>query len=81
MRKPSAAFFERLVVEAAFPAGEVAYVGDRIDNDVTPATACGLVSVWLRRGPWGLLQGGGGKATLEIGSLTELPAALARLGA
>ena len=79
VRKPSEAFFERLVAEAGFPAAEVAYVGDRIDNDVAPAAAYGLVPVWLRRGPWGLLQRGGVGAMLEIGSLTELPAALAVL--
>ena len=35
------AFFERLVAEAGFAAGEVAYVGDRVDNDVVPAAAPG----------------------------------------
>ena len=79
VRKPSTAFFERLVAEAGFPAGEVAYVGDRLDNDIEPAQACGLVAVWLHRGPWGLLQRGGGGVALEIESLAELPAALTRL--
>ena len=35
---------------------EVAYVGDRADNDVLPALAAGLVAFHLRRGPWGRLQ-------------------------
>jgi len=81
VRKPSAAFFERMVAEAGFPAGEVAYVGDRVDNDIVPAAACGLVPVWIRRGPWGWLQEGGGHAALEIESLAELPEALSRLPA
>lgn len=79
VRKPSAAFFERVVAEAGCPASDVAYVGDRVDNDVEPAAACGLVSVWIRRGPWGWLQRGGDRAALRIESLAELPEALSRL--
>ena len=67
--------------EAGFPAGEVAYVGDRLDNDVEPAVVCGLVSVWIRRGPWGWLQRGGDRAAARIESLAELPEALLRLPA
>lgn len=78
VRKPSAGFFERLVAEAGFPAGQVAYVGDRVDNDVVPAAACGLVSVWVRRGPWGWLQRGGDRAAIRVDSLSELPRVLAR---
>jgi HAD superfamily hydrolase (TIGR01662 family) len=81
VRKPAPGFFERLVAEAGCAPGEVAYVGDRVDNDVAPAAACGLVAVWLRRGPWGLLQDGPGEAALVVGSLAELPAALERLAA
>ena len=51
--KPSPAFFDRLVRLAGVQPGEVAYVGDRVDHDVLPAKAAGLVSVFLRRGPWG----------------------------
>jgi HAD superfamily hydrolase (TIGR01662 family) len=82
VRKPSAAFFERLVAEAGYPPEQVAYVGDRLDNDIRPATACGLVAVWIRRGPWGRLQrdAGDSGAVLEISSLSDLPVALARLG-
>ena len=79
VRKPEAAFFERLVAEAGFQAHEVAYVGDRLDNDVVPAVACGLVAIWIRRGPWGWLQRGGDRAALRIDSLAELPAALSQL--
>jgi len=80
VRKPSPEFFERLVAEAGFTPDEVAYVGDRVDNDVVPAAAAGLVAVWIRRGPWGLLQRGGEAAALQIGSLAELSAALASIG-
>jgi putative hydrolase of the HAD superfamily len=51
LAKPDPAFF-RLALEAwGLPAGRVAYVGDRPDNDVAPARALGLTTVRLRRGP------------------------------
>ena len=36
---------------------DVAYVGDRLDNDVRPSAAAGMRAVWLRRGPWGVIAG------------------------
>ncbi len=54
--KPDRAFFDRLVEEAGAAAAEIAYVGDRLDNDVAPALAAGLVPVFLRRGPWARIQ-------------------------
>lgn len=50
--KPDPLFFERLVAATGEPASDVAYVGDRIDNDVVPARAGGLQAVLLKRGPW-----------------------------
>ena len=76
VRKPDPAFFERLVELAGAPASEVAYVGDRADNDARPALAGGLVSVHLRRGPWGRLQATPTGA-IAIESLAELQGALA----
>jgi len=55
----------------------IAYVGDRIDNDVTPAAAAGMVAVHLRRGPWARLQSElPDAASLRIDTLADLPAAL-----
>ena len=56
---------------------EVAYVGDRVDNDVLPAAAAGLVAVHVRRGPWGRLQQTPPEAALGVDDLTSLPRALA----
>jgi FMN phosphatase YigB (HAD superfamily) len=51
----------------------VAYVGDRLDNDVRPAAAAGLRAVWLRRGPWAALTTDEPTdADLVVDSLTEL---------
>ena len=75
VEKPSRAFFARVAEEAGRPAGEIAYVGDRVDNDVVPALAAGMVAVHLRRGPWGYLHEAPAEA-VRIRSLDELPAAL-----
>ena len=56
VEKPDPAFFARVLDLVGSPADRVAYVGDRVDNDVLPALAAGLRPVWLRRGPWAALQ-------------------------
>jgi FMN phosphatase YigB (HAD superfamily) len=73
--KPEANFFERVGALAAAPTEKIAYVGDRVDNDVEPALAVGMVAVHIRRGPWGYLQAPP-SAAIRIRSLDELPAAL-----
>lgn len=78
VRKPAAGFFAQMVAEAGCRPDELAYVGDRVDNDVLPALAAGLVAVHVRRGPWGRLQAAPEEA-LQIDSLAELPEALASL--
>ena len=54
--KPDPRFFARVCDELALPAENVAYVGDRVDNDVAPALAAGMTAVHIRRGPWGYLH-------------------------
>jgi FMN phosphatase YigB (HAD superfamily) len=72
VKKPARAFFARLIDEAAAPPERIAYVGDRVDNDVLPALAAGLVAVHVRRGPWGLLHDTP-RGVQQIRSLAELP--------
>jgi HAD superfamily hydrolase (TIGR01662 family) len=79
VEKPSPDFFARLVEVVGRPAAEIAYVGDRVDNDVRPARAAGMVAVHIRRGPWGYLQDGADGAYVRLDSLDELPEALARV--
>jgi FMN phosphatase YigB (HAD superfamily) len=79
VRKPAAGFFERIVEVAGRAPSEIAYVGDRVDNDIMPSASAGLVAVHLRRGPWGRLQDATGHAALQVDTLAELPAALASL--
>ena len=79
--KPSPAFFARVAATAGVPPGQIAYVGDRLDNDVLPARAAGMLAVFLRRGPWGHLHAArpdAAQAHMRLESLLELPDALER---
>jgi HAD superfamily hydrolase (TIGR01509 family) len=73
--KPDPAFFARVIAAVGTPPEKIAYVGDRVDNDVGPALAAGMVGVHVRRGPWGYLHEPPAEAVC-IRSLDELPAAL-----
>jgi FMN phosphatase YigB (HAD superfamily) len=82
VEKPSPEFFARLVAASRRSADRIAYVGDRLDNDVLPAIAAGMRGVFLRRGPWGVVHARWPeveRADARIASLAELPAALDRL--
>lgn len=74
--KPTPEFFAAVqkLVGADQP-GQVLYVGDRVDNDVLPATTFGMRTCWLRRGPWGQLQDlpEGVEPDLVLEGLGELP--------
>ena len=77
--KPDPAYFEAIRDRlGGVGPGSVAHVGDRVDNDVRPAAAAGFRSIWIRRGPWGLIQRAPDDVpgVLQIRSLTELPDAL-----
>lgn len=55
--KPDPAFFARALEVMGSPnAADVAYVGDRLDNDVAPAAAAGMRAIWIRRGPWAAIH-------------------------
>jgi HAD superfamily hydrolase (TIGR01549 family) len=77
--KPDVAFFSKLIAVSGHQPSEIAYVGDRIDNDLLPAATAGLRTVFVKRGPWGYIIYERGTADLELDSLTELPAALKAL--
>jgi HAD superfamily hydrolase (TIGR01509 family) len=73
--KPDPAFFAQVVAELQVEPGQIAYVGDRVDNDVLPAKAAGMVAVHLRRGPWGVIHSewpDADEADLRVSSLQAL---------
>lgn len=79
VEKPAPAFFQRVADELALRPERIAYVGDRLDNDVRPAKAAGMTAVFIRRGPWGWIQAGRDdppEADIAIDSLAALPEAL-----
>jgi len=83
IHKPDPAFFARIATELDLPPTEIAYVGDRLDNDIAPAAAAGMAAIFIRRGPWGWIQAGRSSppaAAATIDSLAELPEVFARLG-
>jgi len=69
VEKPDPKFFARIAAEAACPPGEIMYVGDRIDNDVLPATTAGMTAMHILRGPWAAVQ----RHWPEAQSVTTIP--------
>lgn len=73
VHKPAPEFFSRALELMQADARDVAYVGDRLDNDARPTAAAGMRPVYIRRGPWGIIGGGAiPDGTLVIDSLSEL---------
>lgn len=72
--KPDVAFFDKLIEVSGHSPAEIAYVGDRLDNDIKPAGAAGLTAIRIRRGPWGYLleRAGSLDRLLQIDSLANL---------
>lgn len=80
VEKPSSEFFARVVSESGSRPDQIAYVGDRLDNDILPARRAGIFAVFLRRGPWGHVHAhrrDAARASATIDSLAELPELLA----
>jgi HAD superfamily hydrolase (TIGR01549 family) len=80
--KPDPAFFAKVIEAAGVPADSIAYVGDRLDNDVLPSLAAGMIAVFVRRGPWGWMHAelpAIQRAHIRLDSLLDLPDRLAAL--
>ncbi len=72
--KPDPKIFETAFILAECKADECVMVGDRLDNDVRPAKAMGMKTVWIRKGLARHQSAtlGSGIADLVIDSLIEL---------
>jgi len=79
--KPDPLFFERVAEAVPFAPGEILYVGDRLDNDIKPAVAAGMLTALIRRGPWAHIQWHAHEAvelpTFRLESLGELSPTIA----
>jgi HAD superfamily hydrolase (TIGR01549 family) len=47
VEKPAAEFFDRIVIESQARPDQIAYIGDRSDNDILPARRAGMFAVFL----------------------------------
>ncbi|HLI15128.1 MAG TPA: HAD family hydrolase [Acidimicrobiales bacterium] len=81
IEKPDAGLFRYALEQAGVEAQEAVHIGNRLDNDIRPAAALGLRTVWVLRGeappaptPQQLAE-----PDATVTSLTELPAVLERL--
>jgi HAD superfamily hydrolase (TIGR01549 family) len=70
--KPTPAFFDKLISSVGLAPAEIAYVGDRLDNDIRPARAAGLFAVFIRRGPWGYAATRGEAALAAHAAIVDL---------
>lgn len=52
--KPDLRIFETAMAQAGCTPSECIMVGDRLDNDIAPAAALGIRTVWIKQG-WGAL--------------------------
>jgi FMN phosphatase YigB (HAD superfamily) len=77
--KPDPAFFARIAAELALAPSEIAYVGDRVDNDILPAAAAGMFTVHLRRGPWGVIQAAWPEARAADVTVSDLDEAVSAI--
>jgi HAD superfamily hydrolase (TIGR01549 family) len=56
VEKPALEFFRRIVDLTKLEPYQIVYVGDRLDNDILPARALGMKTVFLERGAWGKIH-------------------------
>lgn len=73
VEKPDTGFFERIIAETnGLDPSQIAYVGDRLDNDIEPARRAGMIPVFVRRGPWALIQSCSGRFTAPAYTIESL---------
>jgi HAD superfamily hydrolase (TIGR01662 family) len=71
--KPEPRFFEEVLKATGAAPADIAYVGDRLDNDVEPARAAGMHPVFIPRGIWGEVHDARERGScIRVTSLVEL---------
>lgn len=72
--KPDMAIFEKALELAACAAEESVMEGDRLDNDMAPAKAIGMKTIWIKQGlaAYQDTELGYGAADHQINVLSEL---------
>lgn len=78
--KPDPRFFVKVAEAANERPENIAYVGDRLDNDVLPSRQAGMLAVFVKRGPWGWMHAelpDIEQAHIRLDNLSDLPDRLA----
>lgn len=72
--KPGKEIFEKALELAGCAADQSCMVGDRLDNDIIPAKALGMKTIWVKRGLSKVQMEALGKgiADFQVGSLKEI---------
>ena len=72
--KPDPAIFRMALEQAGCALAEAAMVGDRLDNDIAPAKATGMRTVWLPQGPavWQSVRRAEESPDVQVKGLREL---------
>jgi putative hydrolase of the HAD superfamily len=76
--KPDAAIFRHALAQLDCHSAQAVMVGDSLSRDVNGAIAAGLGAVWVNR--FGRARADGHSEIPEVATLTDLPAALSKLG-
>lgn len=50
IEKPNIKIFQRSLEIAGCPSENTVMIGDRLDNDISPAKSIGMKTVWIRQG-------------------------------
>ncbi|WP_133059222.1 hypothetical protein [Burkholderia puraquae] len=81
--KPSARFFERIIAERnGLDPAQIACICEPLDNHVEPARRACMVSAFVRRGPWALIQSCSGRFATsahvmdDLSSLPDMPSGI-----
>jgi HAD superfamily hydrolase (TIGR01549 family) len=74
--KPHPAFFAKLVEVSGHRPAEIAYIGDRFDNDIRPAADAGLHAISIKRGPWAFILNSDDIGGFALDGLSALPQSL-----
>lgn len=56
LEKPDVRIFQAALERANCPPEKAAMIGDRLDNDITPAKQIGMAAIWIRQGFGGMAQ-------------------------
>lgn len=72
--KPDPAIFRMAMEQAGCAPGEAVMIGDRLDNDIAPAKAVGMRTVWLPQGPavWHSVRRAAESPDMRVECLAEL---------